>query len=211
MLVDWRGHLTSCHSVFIFAPSGNRDNFFFDGSPLTKTDTRIRSIPFPTRRPTFTEVQRVAKWLATAECESSEARASAAAERARLDALMTAAEREAAAEAKQKKDAETARIAAKARELELKRAPVIDLLVNAVQASSLTDVQQLYTQRYKRPPLAQPLLLLACSLNRPVEWLELLTQHGELVDECNVGHGMRTALHQYVYHPPTHSVIIRNE
>lgn len=65
----WSEHLRSCDRIFLRAPSFNRA-MFFNGKtpPLDKRDPRIRLIPFPTRRPTFSEVKRVHEILATVEC-----------------------------------------------------------------------------------------------------------------------------------------------
>jgi hypothetical protein len=62
LLSQWRKELDQCDSIFIRANGvQNRKILVFDGSPLQTDDTRIRSIPFTTKRPTTTELKRV--WL----------------------------------------------------------------------------------------------------------------------------------------------------
>ncbi|XP_057709405.1 ankyrin repeat and zinc finger domain-containing protein 1 isoform X2 [Corythoichthys intestinalis] len=64
LLANWGEHLKEASAIFVRAPSYNK-TIFFGGraSPLDKKDTRVRTIPFPTRRATFREVQRVHNML----------------------------------------------------------------------------------------------------------------------------------------------------
>ncbi|XP_077473452.1 tRNA endonuclease ANKZF1 isoform X2 [Stigmatopora argus] len=66
LLVNWGEHLKEASAIFVRAPSYNR-TIFFGGraSPLDKKDSRVRTIPFPTRRATFGEVRRVHNMLST--------------------------------------------------------------------------------------------------------------------------------------------------
>ncbi|XP_077435760.1 tRNA endonuclease ANKZF1 [Vanacampus margaritifer] len=66
LMVSWGDHLKEASAVFVRAPSYNK-TIFFGGrtSPLDKKDTRIRNVPFATRRATFREVQRVHNVLST--------------------------------------------------------------------------------------------------------------------------------------------------
>uniref|UniRef100_A0A3Q2Z593 Ankyrin repeat and zinc finger peptidyl tRNA hydrolase 1 n=1 Tax=Hippocampus comes TaxID=109280 RepID=A0A3Q2Z593_HIPCM len=66
LLVNWSDHLKEASAIFVRAPRYNKA-IFFGGrtSPLDKKDSRVRSIPFATRRATFREVQRVHNELAT--------------------------------------------------------------------------------------------------------------------------------------------------
>nr|XP_057937720.1 tRNA endonuclease ANKZF1 isoform X2 [Doryrhamphus excisus] len=66
LVVTWAEHLKEASAVFVRAPSYNKAIFFGSNtSPLHKKDSRIRSIPFATRRATFREVQRVHNVLST--------------------------------------------------------------------------------------------------------------------------------------------------
>jgi hypothetical protein len=67
---SWRTHLDECSLLFIFAPSANLHSFFHKGSPLVKSDPRLRKIPFNLRRPSFAECGRVHKVLTTVEVAS---------------------------------------------------------------------------------------------------------------------------------------------
>ncbi|XP_072300482.1 tRNA endonuclease ANKZF1 [Eucyclogobius newberryi] len=60
ILVSWADHLKEAFAIFLRAPSYNK-SMFFGGrtAALDKKDSRVCSIPFPTRRATFKEVQRV--------------------------------------------------------------------------------------------------------------------------------------------------------
>jgi len=64
----WASLIADCDSIFIRAPSSFK-HIFFSGkpAPLNRTDPRVRSIPFMTRRPTFAEVQRVFNLLTSFE------------------------------------------------------------------------------------------------------------------------------------------------
>ncbi|XP_061736070.1 tRNA endonuclease ANKZF1 [Nerophis ophidion] len=66
LLVTWAEHLKEASAVFVRAPSYNK-TIFFGGrtSPLDKKDSKIRSVPFATRRATFRELQRVHHVLST--------------------------------------------------------------------------------------------------------------------------------------------------
>ena len=63
---EWAAEISACSLVFYRAASGNA-NVLFGGKepPLHRRDPRLRSIPFPTRRATFSEVKRVHELLAT--------------------------------------------------------------------------------------------------------------------------------------------------
>ncbi|GFS00578.1 ankyrin repeat and zinc finger domain-containing protein 1-like [Elysia marginata] len=68
LLNKWQDLLDSCHFVFVRIPVANRGMFFSGkNAPLKKDDLRIRVIPFPTRRPTFSELKRVQQVLSTVE------------------------------------------------------------------------------------------------------------------------------------------------
>ena len=66
LLTDWAEHVDSCDRLFLRATGSARQTFFNAKAPLLdKKDQRIRLIPFPTRRPTFKELNRVWKELTT--------------------------------------------------------------------------------------------------------------------------------------------------
>jgi hypothetical protein len=69
LLSSWSHHITRCSRIFLRAPTYSKSTFHGGKNPiLTKTDSRIRLVPFPTRRPTFKELHRVHELLATIEC-----------------------------------------------------------------------------------------------------------------------------------------------
>ncbi|TSQ01585.1 Ankyrin repeat and zinc finger domain-containing protein 1 [Bagarius yarrelli] len=60
LLKSWAEYLAQADAIFLRSPKYNR-SVFFGGreAPLEKKDSRIRSIPFATRRATFREISRV--------------------------------------------------------------------------------------------------------------------------------------------------------
>lgn len=59
-LQSWKGRLQAAALIFVHAPSSNAAALFGGDHPvLDRSDVRIRSVPFTTRRPTFTETKRV--------------------------------------------------------------------------------------------------------------------------------------------------------
>uniref|UniRef100_A0A3B1IWF6 Ankyrin repeat and zinc finger peptidyl tRNA hydrolase 1 n=1 Tax=Astyanax mexicanus TaxID=7994 RepID=A0A3B1IWF6_ASTMX len=66
LLKNWAEYLEQANAVFLRTPKYNRGVFFGGrGAPLEKRDGRIRSLPFATRRATFSEIQRVHNVLST--------------------------------------------------------------------------------------------------------------------------------------------------
>jgi hypothetical protein len=64
VLDQWRSHIENSELVFVHAPSGNRKLVFhYDGAVLDPS--RVKSIPFATRRPTLSELRRVFLELTT--------------------------------------------------------------------------------------------------------------------------------------------------
>ncbi|EKM81942.1 hypothetical protein AGABI1DRAFT_118975 [Agaricus bisporus var. burnettii JB137-S8] len=58
LLLEWAEDIDSCERIWIRASVSNRRIFFdFDG-PIVKGDDRLRTFPFPTRRPTQSELTR---------------------------------------------------------------------------------------------------------------------------------------------------------
>ncbi|XP_076349237.1 tRNA endonuclease ANKZF1-like isoform X2 [Tachypleus tridentatus] len=69
LLNSWSDQVQTCDRIFYRAPSFNRVTLFGSKNPpFKKSDPRLRTIPFPTRRATFSEVQRIHRILATLEC-----------------------------------------------------------------------------------------------------------------------------------------------
>lgn len=58
--------LKDCSHIFYRAPGRNKHVFFGGKTPLfQKDDSRLRNIPFPTKRATFKEVKRIYNTLST--------------------------------------------------------------------------------------------------------------------------------------------------
>lgn len=66
-LSSWGPEVAACQLIFYRAVGPFNRSVLFGGksSPLNKGDARLRPVPFPTRRATFSEVQRVHSLLAT--------------------------------------------------------------------------------------------------------------------------------------------------
>ncbi|EGG02208.1 uncharacterized protein MELLADRAFT_117612 [Melampsora larici-populina 98AG31] len=59
LLASWSQSIANCELLFIRASKQNSKIFFnYDQSVLERSDPRIRSFPFPTRRPTLNELKR---------------------------------------------------------------------------------------------------------------------------------------------------------
>ena len=68
LLASWKEVLDSCRLIFYRAVSLNQNTLFAGTNPpLDRTDNRLRTIPFPTKRPTFSEVKRVIANLSAVE------------------------------------------------------------------------------------------------------------------------------------------------
>ncbi|KAK7445404.1 hypothetical protein VKT23_014821 [Stygiomarasmius scandens] len=59
LIEDWADEINECELIFIRASGSNRKIFLdYDGSIISKRDDRLRTFPFPTRRPTQSELSR---------------------------------------------------------------------------------------------------------------------------------------------------------
>ncbi|CAF3657895.1 unnamed protein product [Rotaria socialis] len=68
LFTTWKNEIQRCLLIFVRAPSFNQQLLFGDkNAPLSASDPRIRSIPFATLRPTFSEIKRVYDQLTTME------------------------------------------------------------------------------------------------------------------------------------------------
>ncbi|XP_078408891.1 tRNA endonuclease ANKZF1 isoform X2 [Cetorhinus maximus] len=76
LLMSWSESLRVASAIFLRAPSYNRSIFFSGKEPiLSRSDSRLRGIPFLTRRATFKEVKRVHAILSTIEIYDCEGEA----------------------------------------------------------------------------------------------------------------------------------------
>ena len=72
-LQEWKDELASCDLIFHRAASNNSRALFGGRRPgLTRGDSRLRNIPFPTKRATYKEVKRVQEVLARVEVLTKE-------------------------------------------------------------------------------------------------------------------------------------------
>eukprot|EP01133_Synstelium_polycarpum_P012859 gene12859-15101_t len=71
----WRAHFDKCSYFFVFAPKGNTRDIVFPPTgtgPISLQDDRLRLIPFPIIRATYTETQRVSTILFSVDIEMIE-------------------------------------------------------------------------------------------------------------------------------------------
>lgn len=66
-MAAWAVEMAACQMIFFRAVGPFNRGVLFGGKnpPLNKADSRLRRVPFPTRRATYNEVQRVHSLLAT--------------------------------------------------------------------------------------------------------------------------------------------------
>lgn len=69
ILESWSSHINSSSLILYRAVGPYNRTVLFGGKnpPLDKNDSRLRPLPFPTRRATFSEVKRVYDILSTME------------------------------------------------------------------------------------------------------------------------------------------------
>ncbi|KAG7093776.1 hypothetical protein E1B28_007423 [Marasmius oreades] len=68
LIETWSDEINDCELIFIRASVSNRKIFLdYDGCVISKGDSRLRTIPFPTRRPTQSEITRCLKELTIAK------------------------------------------------------------------------------------------------------------------------------------------------
>ncbi|KAH8832390.1 hypothetical protein DL96DRAFT_1581885 [Flagelloscypha sp. PMI_526] len=59
LLEEWSEDLNGCERIWLRASGSNRKTFMdYEGAAIQKTDPRVRTFPFPTRRPTQAELNR---------------------------------------------------------------------------------------------------------------------------------------------------------
>lgn len=60
ILQEWKSHIEASEFVFLHAPSNNKKIVFgYEGAVLSRENSKIRNVPFTTRRPTLNEIRRV--------------------------------------------------------------------------------------------------------------------------------------------------------
>ena len=59
LIDEWAEDIAACERIWIRASTSNRKIFLdYEGAPIDKGDPRLRTFPFPTRRPTQAEIAR---------------------------------------------------------------------------------------------------------------------------------------------------------
>lgn len=169
------------HMTFIQA---NRSLFFYEGSPIDKSDQRVHSIPFSTNRPTQMEIKRIHQILST------------------LEYVEEVEEENVENTTDPVQPATTSETAEKAPEQKIERSEEPNLLLEAVREGNLEKVHLLLKQEYIPPisskedvtPLYQSILSGNLEITK-----ELIRQNLDLdVQESN--DSLWTPLHKYLQH-----------
>lgn len=88
LLTEWREDIEASERIFIRANTANMRIFLdFDDSPVQKNDERLRTFPFPTRRPTQSEVVRCVTEVLRVKISHLTEEALAAQDQALIDSL----------------------------------------------------------------------------------------------------------------------------
>ncbi|KAG9018896.1 hypothetical protein FRB90_008477 [Tulasnella sp. 427] len=88
LLAEWREDIEASERIFIRANTANMRIFLdFEDSPVRKNDERLRTFPFPTRRPTQSEVVRCVTEVLRVKVSHLTEEALAAQDQALLDSL----------------------------------------------------------------------------------------------------------------------------
>ncbi|KAJ7623475.1 hypothetical protein FB45DRAFT_991897 [Roridomyces roridus] len=73
LIQDWAEEIDACERIWIRASGANRKIFIdYDGCVIAKGDGRLRTFPFPTRRPTQSELSRCLAELTQAKIRTSQ-------------------------------------------------------------------------------------------------------------------------------------------
>jgi len=181
LLLEWKSQLVNCDRIFLFAPSANREYYFFENGPLQKKDDRIRTIPFATRRPVYSEVQRVHKWLSTFDIipktQDKEQRPSVSASPSEASSLSSCPQ-DPAPQPHFSEPAESK----------------LDEVLQAVMDDDIDKLRALFAQDYQRPVDGESSVLLALRLKR-ARLLPTLVEGGEDINEVDPERHFRSALH----------------
>lgn len=73
LMIEWKDSIDSSSIVFMVTPGNNKKIFMWEDAqcPLRKGDERIRNVPFTTKRPTLSEIDRIRNVLSTVTIQSN--------------------------------------------------------------------------------------------------------------------------------------------
>lgn len=164
-LQSWRDDIQQCNIIYIFAPSYNKNILFMPQSVLNRDDDRIRSIPFPVRRPTFAEVQRIYNIITTVEISQYTQQPNIQAEQVQSSDVNKQIDY------MDIKSINTDELCESLNSVVVSDA---DQLLNAIERDDSAAVKQLYNSHYVRPtPVHMPALYYAVKHNN-VEIVDIL-------------------------------------
>lgn len=215
LLKNWNVEIAQSSRIFIHAPSFNSTSFYFEGSPISRRDPRVRSIPIVTERPSFVELQRIHLILSTVEIatfegmdalrssmELAQASISAKSETSSIADLSEAASmRSSASSIYSLTEGEHANWANEgATKSEKSEKDKVDLLAIAIDKNDEAEVRRLINEEeyvYPIPDKAEDMvwpLMRAVQLSN-ISMVRCLLECGEPLDDRSPKYGLKTALH----------------
>lgn len=213
-LKSWNVELVQSSRVFLHAPSFNSASFYYEGSPFSRRDPRIRSIPIVTERPSFVELQRIHLILSTVEIATFEG----------IDALRNSLEvpHPTASQSETSSIADLSEAASmrsstssffsltegehanwaheSSSHAEKSKKETIDLLAAAIDKNDESEARRLLTEEdyvYSIPDKAEDMvwpLMRAVQLGH-VSLVKCLIECGESLDDRSPKYGLKTVLH----------------
>eukprot|EP01119_Soliformovum_irregulare_P014473 TRINITY_DN3958_c1_g1_i1.p1 TRINITY_DN3958_c1_g1~~TRINITY_DN3958_c1_g1_i1.p1 ORF type:complete len:618 (+),score=224.98 TRINITY_DN3958_c1_g1_i1:21-1874(+) len=180
VLSEWKSNIDSSSLIFLFAPSFNAKSFYFENSPLRRSDPRIQSIPFPTYRPSLVEITRCHKALSTVEFLSiTRTKSDEISEEIRAATMECAPQLQV--------------------EIQVEEAQE-DLLLKAIQSKNLEQVKNLLSSDWELPiPKTSADLIshigIACQMNLDAIATLLITSDRVSLDAANPSDRFNTPLH----------------
>lgn len=214
LLKSWNIDLVQSSRIFLHAPSFNASSFYYEGSPISRRDPRVRSVPIVTERPSFVELQRIHLILSTVEIASFEG----------MDALRSSMElaqpqannsetssivdlnegssmRSSASSFFSLTEGEHANYASETSSQAAKsEKEQVDLLAQAIDKDDESEARRLLTEEeyvYPIPEKAEDMvwpLMRAVQLSK-VSMVKCLLECGEPLDDRSPKYGLKTVLH----------------
>jgi hypothetical protein len=217
----WRVEIAQSSRIFLHAPSFNASTFYYEGSPISRRDPRVRNIPIVTQRPSFVELQRIHLILSTVEVsqftgmENLKSSMELAAQQAQNGQTSESASlrdsssitdshsiRSSSSSIYSLTEGEHANWASEESNNKSKHSnePVVDLLALAIEGNNLDEVRRLLIEdEYlfpipdKAEDFVYPLMRAIQLSNEPM--LRCLIECGENLDSRSPKYALKTILH----------------
>jgi len=149
-MTSWKLELDKSQLILLCTPGANRGIFIGESAPFSKADTRLRTIPLTTRRPTLVEIKRIHQILSSVEFFKADPLPTTAPIEEKLPIVSEVV--------KDKNDDKVGKE-------EVEEVPYMELTVDlmsiAIKEGDLKTVKQLIEEDYVRLPEAESPLFLA--------------------------------------------------